>query len=70
MIGLDNMQNVVEFLLAVFGESPFLWTISSSLWPLCQIFWGGLYESVECTRKSTLPQLRQAGEVNLHASTN
>ena len=24
MIGLDNMQNVVQFLLAIFGENPFL----------------------------------------------
>ena len=23
-IGLDNMQNVVQFLLAIFGENPFL----------------------------------------------
>ena len=23
-IGLDNMQNVVQFLLAIFGESSFL----------------------------------------------
>ena len=62
MIGLDNMQNVVQFLLAVFGESPFLWMMSSSLRPLFQIFRGGLHESFDCTRKSTLPQLSQAGQ--------
>ena len=55
------MQNVVQFLSAVF-ESPFLWTTSSSLRPFFQIFRGGLYESFDCTRKSTLPQLSQAGQ--------
>ena len=69
MIGLDNMQNVVQFLLAIFGENPFLENTRALVYD--HFFKFSVVVSTWALTVPESPPSPDSGEqVNLHASTN